>query len=57
MAGPATLTQRIIHDHLAGTGDEEIELRVNRILLGAATGTMARFQFERLGLVGRAAAA
>src|SRR2546430_7126622 len=50
MAGPATLTERIIHDHLvAGTG-EEIELRVDQILLEDATGTMACLQFERLGL-------
>ncbi len=50
MAGPATLTQRIIHDHLAGGSDEEIELRVDQILLEDATGTMACLQFERLGL-------
>jgi aconitate hydratase len=55
MAGPATLTQRIIHDHLAGdsgAGDteKEITLRVDQILLEDATGTMACLQFERLGL-------
>src|SRR6266849_350536 len=50
MAGPATLTQRIIHDHLAGGTEEEIELRVDQILLEDATGTMACLQFERLGL-------
>ncbi len=50
MAGPATLTQRIIHDHLAGSTDKEIELRVDQILLEDATGTMACLQFERLGL-------
>ena len=50
MAGPATLTQRIIHDHLVASTDEEIELRVDQILLEDATGTMACLQFERLGL-------
>src|SRR6266850_1268450 len=55
MAGPATLTQRIIHDHLvgeSGAGDTEAEiaLRVDQILLEDATGTMACLQFERLGL-------
>jgi aconitate hydratase len=50
VAGPATLTQRIIHDHLVASTDEEIELRVDQILLEDATGTMACLQFERLGL-------
>ena len=55
MPGPATLTQRIIHDHLvggSGAGDAaaEIALRVDQILLEDATGTMACLQFERLGL-------
>ena len=41
-------------DHLRATwsasADEEIELRVDQILLEDATGTMACLQFERLGL-------
>ena len=49
MAG-RTLTQKIIADHLAGETEEEIELRVDQILLEDATGTMACLQFEQLGL-------
>jgi aconitate hydratase len=46
-----TLTQKIIEDHLVGrAGKEEIELRVDQILLEDATGTMACLQFEQLGL-------
>src|SRR6266540_4355157 len=45
-----TLTTKIIADHLAGESDEEIELRVDQILLEDATGTMACLQFEQLGL-------
>ena len=45
-----TLTAKIIADHLAGENDEEIELRVDQILLEDATGTMACLQFEQLGL-------
>ena len=50
MAGARTLTAKIIHDHLAGETEEELELRVDQILLEDATGTMACLQFERLGL-------
>jgi aconitate hydratase len=50
MAGPRTLTEKIISEHLAGSTEEEIELRVDEILLEDATGTMACLQFERLGL-------
>jgi aconitate hydratase len=50
VAGPRTLTAKIIHHHLAGESGEEIELRVDQILLEDATGTMACLQFERLGL-------
>ena len=50
MAGAQTLTAKIIHDHLAGSTEEELELRVDQILLEDATGTMACLQFERLGL-------
>jgi aconitate hydratase len=47
---PGTLTERIISEHLAGESAEELELRVDQILLEDATGTMACLQFERLGL-------
>jgi aconitate hydratase len=47
---PGTLTERIISEHLAAASDEEIELRVDQVLLEDATGTMACLQFERLGL-------
>ena len=50
MAG-RTLTQKIIDDHLVGrAGEEELELRVDQVLLEDATGTMACLQFEQLGL-------
>ena len=45
-----TLTQKIVDDHLAGSTEEEIELRIDQILLEDATGTMACLQFERLGV-------
>jgi aconitate hydratase len=45
-----TLTAKIIAEHLAGESEEEIELRVDQILLEDATGTMACLQFEQLGL-------
>src|SRR5919109_1726161 len=45
-----TLTEKIISEHLAGSSDEEVDLRVDQILLEDATGTMACLQFERLGL-------
>src|SRR5919197_1890263 len=44
------LTEKIISEHLVGGSDEEIDLRVDQILLEDATGTMACLQFERLGL-------
>jgi aconitate hydratase len=47
---PGTLTERIISEHLVRESDEEIELRVDQILLEDATGTMACLQFEQLGL-------
>jgi aconitate hydratase len=50
VAGAQTLTAKIIHDHLAGSTEEELELRVDQILLEDATGTMACLQFERLEL-------
>ena len=50
MAAPRTLTGKIVDEHLVGSTSEEIELRVDQILLEDATGTMACLQFERLGL-------
>jgi len=50
MPEPRTLTQKIISEHLVASTEEEIELRVDQILLEDATGTMACLQFERLGL-------
>jgi aconitate hydratase len=44
------VTERIISDHLVGESDEQVELRIDQILLEDATGTMACLQFERLGL-------
>ena len=50
MAGGRTLTEKIISEHLVGSSDEELDLRVDQILLEDATGTMACLQFEQLGL-------
>jgi aconitate hydratase len=50
VAGRRTLTEKIISEHLASVADEEIELRVDQILLEDATGTMACLQFEQLGV-------
>lgn len=47
---PATLTAKLVAEHLAGETEDELELRVDQILLEDATGTMACLQFERLGL-------
>ena len=47
---PRTLTRKIIDEHLVRESEEELELRVDEILLEDATGTMACLQFERLGL-------
>jgi aconitate hydratase len=45
-----TLTEKIISEHLVNDATDEIELRVDQVLLEDATGTMACLQFERLGL-------
>jgi aconitate hydratase len=50
VAGPQTLTEKIISEHLARASEMEIELRVDQVLLEDATGTMACLQFEQLGL-------
>jgi aconitate hydratase len=47
---PGTVTERIISDHLVGESDEQVELRIDQILLEDATGTMACLQFEGFGL-------
>jgi len=47
---PGTLTEKIISEHLVSESEEELELRVDQILLEDATGTMACLQFELLGL-------
>src|SRR4051794_37119357 len=52
MPEPRTLTRKLIEDHLAGrrvrTGDE-VDLRVDQVLLEDATATMAAMQFAELG--------
>jgi aconitate hydratase len=45
-----TLTDKISEQHRAGSVGEEIELRVDQVLLEDATGTMACLQFERFGI-------
>ncbi|HEY4621147.1 MAG TPA: aconitate hydratase [Gaiellaceae bacterium] len=50
MGSALTLTEKIIEQHLAGSSGEEIELRVDQVLLEDATGTMACLQFERFGI-------
>jgi aconitate hydratase len=47
---PRTLTEQIISEHLVSASEEELELRIDQILLEDATGTMACLQFEQLGL-------
>ena len=50
MGSALTLTEKIIEQHRAGSAGEEIELRVDQVLLEDATGTMACLQFERFGI-------
>jgi aconitate hydratase len=50
VAGPPTLTEKIIAAHAAGATDEELAVQVDQVLLEDATGTMACLQFEQLGL-------
>jgi predicted aconitate hydratase len=50
VAGPSTLTEKIIAAHAAGEREDEIAVAVDQILLEDATGTMACLQFEQLGL-------
>jgi aconitate hydratase len=44
-----SLTWKLLDEHVVSATDEELELRVDQVLLEDATGTMACLQFERLG--------
>jgi aconitate hydratase len=44
-----SLTAKLLDEHVVSATQEELELRVDQVLLEDATGTMACFQFERLG--------
>ena len=52
MSAPRNLTQKVLGDHLL-EGDlvagEELDLRVDQILIEDATGSMTALQFEALG--------
>ena len=48
MAG-VSLTQKLLDEHVVSATEEEVEVRVDQVLLEDATGTMACLQFERLG--------
>ena len=53
MTAPRTLTARLIDDHLVeGTREPGVELglRVEQVLIAAATGTMTALPFEALGV-------
>jgi len=53
MASPMNLAQKIISSHLADgkmEAGQEIGLRVDRVLMQDATGTMACLQFEAMGI-------
>jgi aconitate hydratase len=52
MPEPRTLTRRLIEDHVSSgpvRARDEVDLRVDQILLEDATATMAAMQFEELG--------
>ena len=51
MPEPRTLTRRLIEDHVASPvrAGDEVDLRVDQVLLEDATATMAAMQFEELG--------
>jgi aconitate hydratase len=52
MPEPRTLTRRLIEDHVSSgpvRAGDEVDLRVDQILLEDATATMAAMQFEELG--------
>jgi aconitate hydratase len=44
-----SLTQKLLDEHVVSTTEDELELRVDQVLLEDATGTMACLQFEQLG--------
>jgi aconitate hydratase len=48
MAG-LSLTRKLLDEHVVSATEEELEIRVDQVLLEDATGTMACLQFERLG--------
>lgn len=50
MGSALTLTEKIIEQRLVGSSGDEVELRVDQVLLEDATGTMACLQFERFEL-------
>jgi aconitate hydratase len=52
MPEPRTLSRKLLEDHVEGgavRAGEEVDLRVDQILLEDATATMAAMQFEELG--------
>jgi len=52
MSEPRTLTRKLIEDHVAAApvrAGDEVDLRVDQVLLEDATATMAAMQFEELG--------
>jgi aconitate hydratase len=44
-----SLTSKLLDEHVVSATEQELELRVDQVLLEDATGTMACLQFERLG--------
>jgi aconitate hydratase len=44
-----SLTRKLLDEHVVSATDDELELRVDQVLLEDATGTMACLQFQRLG--------
>src|SRR5919112_3662710 len=52
MSEPRTLTRKLIEDHVSAApvrAGDEVDLRVDQVLLEDATATMAAMQFEELG--------
>jgi aconitate hydratase len=44
-----SVTSKLLDEHVVSAAEEELEVRVDQVLLEDATGTMACLQFERLG--------
>jgi aconitate hydratase len=44
-----SLTRKLLDEHVVSATEQELEVRVDQVLLEDATGTMACLQFERLG--------